>query len=194
MGQRVDIRLRLPETDGVWPILAQREGAVERAGFVLATKAGSVRRIAPASEQASPALGLTFESSLSALRPLPRKEPNRHQSLALGGDMSAYVWTIDGRTWEQRKPVRVRAGERVEVTLQNDSMMGHPMHLHGHHFQVVAIDKKRLSGAMRDTVWVPPMRNVTIAFDAVNPGQWAFHCHHLYHMASGMMTSVDYAA
>ena len=112
----------------------------------------------------------------------------------LGGDMARYVWTINGRTWADRKPLSVRAGQRAEVTLQNDSMMGHPMHLHGHHFQIVAVDGKPLSGAVRDTVWVPPMRTVTIAFDAANPGKWAFHCHHLYHMASGMMTSLDYAA
>ncbi len=194
MGQRIDIRLRLPKTEGAWLILAQREGAVERTGFVLATKSGPVTRFAPASEQTSPALDLAFESGLSAVRPLPQREPDRREPMVLGGDMSAYVWTINGSTWAQRKPLPVRAGQRVEVTLQNDSMMGHPMHLHGHHFQVVALDTKRRSGAMRDTVWVPPMRSVTVAFDAVNPGQWAFHCHHLYHMASGMMTSVDYAA
>jgi FtsP/CotA-like multicopper oxidase with cupredoxin domain len=76
--------------------------------------------------------------------------------------------------------------------LMNHSMMAHPMHLHGHHFQVVAIDGKPLAGAVRDTVWVPPMSRVTVAFDARNPGEWAFHCHHLYHMAGGMMTSVRY--
>lgn len=47
---------------------------------------------------------------------------------------------------------------------------------------------------MRDTVWVPPMRELTVAFDAANPGRWAFHCHHLYHMATGMMTTVEYAS
>jgi FtsP/CotA-like multicopper oxidase with cupredoxin domain len=64
--------------------------------------------------------------------------------------------------------------------------------LHGHHFQMVAIDGQPLPGAVRDTVWVPPMRRVTVAFDADNPGTWAFHCHHLYHMATGMMTAVVY--
>lgn len=194
MGQRIDIRLRLPKSEGAWPILAQREGAVERTGFVLATKSGSVTRVTEASEQASPVLDLALESRLSAVRPLQQKTPDRREPMVLGGDMSAYVWTINGRTWGQRKPVPVRAGQRIEVTLRNDSMMGHPMHLHGHHVQVVAIDAKRLSGAIRDTVWVPPMRSITVAFDAINPGQWAFHCHHLYHMASGMMTSVDYVA
>jgi FtsP/CotA-like multicopper oxidase with cupredoxin domain len=110
----------------------------------------------------------------------------------LGGDMSAYVWTLDGQSWGDHRSIQVRGGERVELTLRNESMMSHPMHLHGHHFQVVAIDGRRLAGAVRDTVWVPPMRELTIAFDAANPGRWAFHCHHLYHMATGMMTTVDY--
>jgi len=194
MGQRIDIRIRLPKTEGAWPIIAQREGAPERTGFVLATKSGSITSVTDVAEQASPVLDLTFESTLSAVRPLSQKEADRREPMVLGGDMAAYVWTLNGRTWAERKPVPVREGQRIEVTLQNDSMMGHPMHLHGHHFQVIAIDEKRFSGAMRDTVWVPPMRSVTVAFDAINPGQWAFHCHHLYHMASGMMTSVDYAA
>ncbi|CAM5204634.1 Multicopper oxidase MmcO [Castellaniella defragrans] len=71
-------------------------------------------------------------------------------------------------------------------------MMAHPMHLHGHAFQVVALNGKAFSGAMRDTVHVPPMSKVTIAFDADNPGQWLLHCHNLYHMAAGMITEVAY--
>jgi FtsP/CotA-like multicopper oxidase with cupredoxin domain len=114
--------------------------------------------------------------------------------VTLGGDMATYVWTIDGRAWGRHRPIPVSLGQRVEVTVNNQSMMGHPIHLHGHHFQIVAIDGQRFSGAMRDTVWVPPMRAVTVAFDAGNPGVWAFHCHHLYHMAAGMMTAVAYQA
>ncbi|MFM0415939.1 multicopper oxidase domain-containing protein [Paraburkholderia aromaticivorans] len=78
------------------------------------------------------------------------------------------------------------------MTLRNTSMMAHPMQLHGHHFQVVAIDGRRFAGVIRDTVLVPPKRSVTIAVDADNHGQWAFHCHHLYHMATGMMATFAY--
>ena len=88
----------------------------------------------------------------------------------------------------------VKSGERVEIAMLNMSMMTHPMHLHGHHFQVVGINGKPVRGAVRDTVVVPPMSTVTIAFDANNPGRWAFHCHHLYHMAAGMMAFVAYNA
>jgi FtsP/CotA-like multicopper oxidase with cupredoxin domain len=107
--------------------------------------------------------------------------------------MMGYDWGIDGRQWQNHQPIQVRQSERVALDLINDSMMSHPMHLHGHHFQVVALNGTALAGAMRDTVLVPPMSAVRIAFDANNPGRWLFHCHNLYHMAAGMMTEVVYA-
>jgi FtsP/CotA-like multicopper oxidase with cupredoxin domain len=70
--------------------------------------------------------------------------------------------------------------------------MAHPMHLHGHYFQVVDINGTRVAGAVRDTVLVPPGETVTIRFDADNPGTWALHCHHLYHMNAGMMGAIAY--
>jgi FtsP/CotA-like multicopper oxidase with cupredoxin domain len=192
MGQRLDLRLTLPKSQGAWPILALREGAAQRTGFVLATKAGEIPFIAPLGDQATPALDLAFESGLRALRPLAAQTADRRHDLMLAGDMATYRWTINGSGWERHTPLPVQQGQRVEAMLMNHSMMAHPMHLHGHHFQVVAIDGKPLAGAVRDTVWVPPMSRVTVAFDALNPGEWAFHCHHLYHMAGGMMTSVRY--
>jgi len=192
MGQRIDIRIRLPQGQGAWPILALREGATERTGFILATRNGAVGRVAPAAAQPAPPLDLALESGLRAERPLVDRRADRQETVVLGGDMAGYVWTLDGRIWGNHRPLAVRAGERVEVTIRNMSMMGHPMHLHGHHFQVVATDGRRFAGAVRDTVWLPPMSEVTFAFDADNPGRWPFHCHHLYHMATGMMTLVEY--
>lgn len=78
------------------------------------------------------------------------------------------------------------------ITFQNTTMMSHPMHLHGHAFQVVALNGHAFAGAMRDTVLVPPMAKVAVAFDADNPGQWLLHCHNTYHMAVGMITEVAY--
>jgi FtsP/CotA-like multicopper oxidase with cupredoxin domain len=83
-------------------------------------------------------------------------------------------------------------GQRIEIELVNRSMMAHPIHLHGHVFQVVAIDGRALQGAVRDTVLVSPNGQVRIAFDADNPGRWALHCHNLYHMEAGMMTEFRY--
>jgi FtsP/CotA-like multicopper oxidase with cupredoxin domain len=192
MGQRIDIRIPLPREEGAWPILALREGAAERTGFVLATKGGAVARVGSVGDGPTQPLDLALEAGLRATRPFAERPAERRETIVLGGDMTAYVWTLNGRAWGDHQPLSVRSGERVELTLSNRSIMGHPMHLHGHHFQVVAIDGQRLPGAVRDTVWVPPMRTVTIVFDADNPGKWAFHCHHLYHMAAGMMTTVAY--
>lgn len=101
--------------------------------------------------------------------------------------MLGYKWSLG-----LNDPILADIGDRVEIKMTNMSMMAHPMHLHGHHFQVVAIDGDRVAGAIRDTVLIPPMRSVTIAVDANNAGQWAFHCHHLYHMATGMMSTFGY--
>lgn len=66
--------------------------------------------------------------------------------------------------------------------------MGHPMHLHGHHFQVVEINGRRMSGAVRDTLYVPPKTMATIAVDAGEVARWMLHCHHMPHLSAGMMT------
>lgn len=193
MGQRIDIRVRIPKQAGAWPILALREGAEERTGFFLATADGLIKRLPTAGNEKAAPLDIELEGSLRAIRPIKPVEVARRQELVLGGGMDGYVWTLNGKIWGKHDPLPVSPGERVEVTLRNDSMMGHPMHLHGHHFQVVAIDGRPFAGAVRDTVWLPPMRALTVAFNADNPGTWAFHCHHLYHMATGMMTVVEYA-
>jgi FtsP/CotA-like multicopper oxidase with cupredoxin domain len=101
---------------------------------------------------------------------------------------------LNGESHGSHTPLEIREGERVEITFKDHTTMAHPMHLHGHHFQVVAINGERFSGAVRDTVLVPARGSVTIAFDASNPGKWALHCHNLYHMAAGMMTTVEYRA
>src|ERR1700704_2460704 len=87
--------------------------------------------------------------------------------------------------WPNVTPLMIAQGQRVAIEM---------MHLHGHAFQVVSVNGAQLAGAVRDTVLVPPMGSVTIAFDADNPGRWAFHCHNLYHMMTGMMTEVRYPA
>lgn len=192
MGQRIDIRLRLPDQEGAWPILALREGAIERTGFVLATAKSEVKRVAASADTPSKPLDLAFEAGLRPTNPLAVTEVSRRAETVLGGGMMGYSWTLNGKSWGAHDVIEVAFGERVEIAMRNDSMMGHPMHLHGHHFQVVEIDGTRIAGAVRDTVWLPPQGAVTVAFEADNPGEWAFHCHHLYHMATGMMTTVRY--
>ena len=192
ISQRLDIRLRLPGAQGAYPILARREGEEERTGIVLATKGAQVQRIADRGDAGVPPMGLALERRLRAAAPLASRSADRSIALDLTGSMASYAWTLNGARYGEHRPLTVRAGERVEVTLRNTTEMSHPMHLHGHVFQVVAIDGERGAGALRDSVLVPRNSSVTLAFDADNPGRWAFHCHHMYHMAVGMMTSMEY--
>lgn len=107
--------------------------------------------------------------------------------------MKGYVRSLNGVTYGHDTPLMGARGQRAELVMTNRTKMAYPMHLHGHTFQVVTIDGKRFPRAMRDTVLVPPMKSVTVAFDADNPGRWAFHCHNLCHLAAGAMTTVQYA-
>lgn len=194
MAQRIDILLSLPAGEGAWPVLAHREGDRLRTGLILATAGGEVAKIAEQGERVMPAFGVELERRLRATQPLAVRPVDRRLELSLTGQMASYVWGIDGRAWGQHEPVTVRAGERVEILMRNMTEMAHPMHLHGHHFQITAIGGAALSGAMRDTIHIPPMSDVTVAFDADNPGRWALHCHNLLHMAAGMMTELRYEA
>lgn len=189
MGQRIDVTIPLPNEGSAFPIFALREGADERTGVILRPAGAEVGKIGATGGEPGPVLDLSLEARLTALSPLAIRAADKSFQMALTGDMAAYRWALTTDI-----PIEVQAGDRIEVTMNNASMMAHPMHLHGHHFQVVAIDGKRIDGAVRDTVLVPPMRSVTIAVDAANPGQWAFHCHHLYHMAAGMMSTFGYRA
>ncbi|MBX5011040.1 multicopper oxidase family protein [Rhizobium lentis] len=187
MGQRLDIRLSLPGERGAYPILALREGAAQRAGIILATAGAAVSKVAVETDAMGPVLGFDLEQRLRPVTPFASRAADRRFELSLTGDMAAYDWAIEGADG-----LVVKRGERIEVAIANRSMMAHPMHLHGHHFQVVAINGTPVAGAVRDTVLLPPMASVVLAFDADNPGRWPFHCHHLYHMATGLMAYVIY--
>jgi FtsP/CotA-like multicopper oxidase with cupredoxin domain len=195
IAQRADIRLQLPPGAGAYPILAVREGDAPRTGIILATAGATVFRIPDRAVTPAGALGLELERRLAAADQsiaAAATRPLRRHVLELTGSMMGFVWGFNGRRFGEDTPLAVRQGERVEIELVNRTDMSHPIHLHGHPFQVVAIDDSALAGAVRDTVLVPASDSVTIAFAADNPGHWAFHCHNLYHMAAGMMTSVRY--
>jgi FtsP/CotA-like multicopper oxidase with cupredoxin domain len=122
-----------------------------------------------------------------------REEPvTRTEMIMLTGGGADYSWGFNGRAMMHESLLSVREGERVEIMFHNMTMMSHPMHLHGHYFKVVEVNGRRFDGAIRDTVLVPPMQTVSIRFDADNPGTWAFHCHHIYHMNAGMMGTLNY--
>ena len=191
-GQRLDILVTIPADGGAFPVLAQREGDRRRTGVVLASAGAPIRKLADMAEAAVPPLDNSLEARLAAAAPLPPGNGAITHRIALTGSMMPYVWSLDDRTWADHVPLRASKDQRVVVEMSNRTRMAHPMHLHGHHFQVVALDGTALSGAMRDTVLVPASGSVTVAFDADNPGRWLFHCHNLFHMATGMKTELAY--
>lgn len=191
-GQRLDIEVLVPKEGGAFPIIAQVEDLADRTGVILATAGATVAKASASAERKESLLDLDFESRLRALQPLAAKRADKAFMLMLGEE-AGYRWTINGHAHEDMEPFDVRKGERVELSFMNPTGMMHPMHLHGHHFQVVAIGGRRFAGAMRDTVIVPGHMPVTVALDATNTGNWFLHCHHLYHMATGMMTELRVA-
>jgi FtsP/CotA-like multicopper oxidase with cupredoxin domain len=193
VAQRLDIRLAAPRAAAAHPVLALLEGENKQTGIILRAGDAPIARIADTAKMASPALTLDLEGRLRALEPLKPRKANRVHTLNLTGDMAGYRWSLNNVAWSKDvPPLPIAQGERVELIFVNQTRMPHPMHLHGHEFQVVEIDGKRFAGAVRDTVLVPPGRRVAVAFDANNPGLWALHCHLLYHLEAGMFTTLRY--
>src|SRR5262245_29902131 len=192
VAQRLDLKVTIPKQGGAYPILAQGEGTKLLGGVVLSTKGASVPKFSRTASISTASLDNTQEKRLRALRPLPNHSIDRTLPAALGGNMATYVWTINGSAYPNSNSLNMKSGERVGIAFTNSTSMGHPMHLHGHDFQVVEIDGEKVSGALRDTLMVPLRSKMTIAFDADNAGVWPMHCHLLYHLDTGMFTVVKY--
>ena len=126
------------------------------------------------------------------------KGPGRSIDLRLSGNMAKYVWLMNDVAYPElfappdarNVPLEVGYGEVVRISLTNPTPMYHPMHLHGHVFRVLGGDDER--APRKDTLSVPPRSTRAIELYANNPGRWFFHCHNLYHMASGMAREVRY--
>lgn len=114
---------------------------------------------------------------------VPERTP-REITLRLTGNMERYLWSFNDRTLAEDSTIRVRKGEILRLVLVNDTMMHHPLHLHGHFFRVLG--EAGDHAPLKHTVDVPPMGKRTIEFDASEQGDWFFHCHILYHMDAGM--------
>lgn len=192
-AQRIDIILTVPKEGGVFPILAQAEGTDRQTGILLATKNATIPKISSKAPSKAGALTNAQENKLQALHPLSQRKVDNQLKVDLGGNMQTYIWTLNDQAWPESTPLVVNKGQRVEIVFKNNSSMSHPMHLHGHTFQITAIDGKPIEGALRDTVLVLPNSTVAIQFDADNPGVWPLHCHILYHLEAGMFTVLRYA-
>lgn len=155
---------------------------------------------APQNRLSDPGLGLenvghrvlTY-AQLESFHPNPDKRaPGRELEIHLTGNMHRYMWSFDGVKFSAvEKPILFHEGERLRLTLVNDTMMSHPIHLHGMFFDVVNRDDDRKP--RKHTIIVKPGEKVSLDVTADAVGDWAFHCHLLYHMAAGMMQTVEVA-
>lgn len=129
-------------------------------------------------------------SDLQSLTPQPdTRAPERELVIRLGGNMERYIWTINGKKFNEAEPLQVKYGERIHLKFVNDSMMAHPMHLHGM-FMQLENGQQAENLPNKHTVIVPPGKTVTALLTADALGEWAIHCHLLYHMSAGMMNKL----
>jgi FtsP/CotA-like multicopper oxidase with cupredoxin domain len=153
--------------------------------------------MAPIDRTGEPGLGLedvghkalTYRDLMSLTPNTDKRAPTRSVEVHLTGNMERFMWSIDGtKMSENPEPIRFARNERVRVTMINHSMMTHPMHLHGHFFELV--NGHAGSHPLKHTVNVLPGGKVSFDLTADAPGDWAFHCHLLMHMHAGMMRVV----
>jgi FtsP/CotA-like multicopper oxidase with cupredoxin domain len=147
-------------------------------------RSGWAKTGAPRGDKVLSYSNLKFLGEQKDLRPAEREI-----KVTLGGNMERYIWTMNGKTEMEAEPIALRFGERVKLTFVNETMMAHPMHLHG---MFVQLDNGQPAGKLPDksVVIVPPGKSYSVLLTANEPGEWSFHCHLLYHMASGMMNKV----
>lgn len=121
---------------------------------------------------------------------LPKDAPVREMQFELTGNMNRYVWSMDNKVLAETDKILIKKGEIVRITLYNNSMMRHPMHLHGHDFRL--INGKEAYAPLKNVLDIRPMETDTIEFVAHTEGDWFFHCHILYHMMAGMNRVFSY--
>ena len=127
---------------------------------------------------------------LQSLTPQPdTRQPTKELVIRLGGNMERYIWTMNGKKYNEAEPLQVKYGERIRLKFINDSMMAHPMHLHGMFVQLEN-GQSIQNLPNKHTLIVPPGKTVTALLTADELGEWAIHCHLLYHMSAGMMNKL----
>jgi CopA family copper-resistance protein len=131
---------------------------------------------------------LTYADLRTIGGPIDDRDPTREIELHLTGNMDRFMWSFDGQKFSESKPVHFRKGERLRIVLVNDTMMNHPIHLHGMWSELESPTGE--FQARKHTINVQPAQRVTYRVTADAPGHWAYHCHLLYHMEAGMFREV----
>ncbi|REE57759.1 FtsP/CotA-like multicopper oxidase with cupredoxin domain [Streptomyces sp. 3212.3] len=190
MGERYDVLVTL--ADGVFPLVALAEGKNVSGMALVRTGSGSAPK--PTVRPAELNGIIMSASQLKAADDvrLSAKKADRVHRIELSGDMAAYDWAVNGERFDMNDPTAnpalVEEGQRVRLDFVNDTTMWHPMHLHGHTYQLGT------DGPRKDTTIVLPKKTVSVYFDADNPGQWMLHCHNAYHGEAGMTALMAYQA
>ncbi|OIK06136.1 multicopper oxidase family protein [Streptomyces monashensis] len=188
MGERYDVLVTL--ADGVFPLVALAEG--KNAGGMAVVRTGSGGAPQPTVRPKELDGMIMTAARLKAADDvrLETKKADRVHRIALTGGMTRYDWGINGKRFDMdhptADPILVQQGERVRLDFVNTTSMWHPMHLHGHTYQLGT------DGPRKDTTIVLPKRTASVYFDADNPGQWMLHCHNAYHGEAGMMALLAY--
>ncbi|MCH9669360.1 MAG: multicopper oxidase family protein [Actinomycetia bacterium] len=188
MGERYDVVVTAG--DGVFPLVAAAEGKNAVARALLSTGAGSAPEPGFRPSEFNGRVGTVDMFTATPEVGLPLTNIDTALTAQLSGTMMPYDWMINGRPYSDTTPLRIQQGQTATLTFTNATMMWHPMHLHGHTFQVIKPDGS--PGCRKDTVIVLPMTSVTVRLVADNPGIWILHCHNTYHQEAGMMTSLNY--
>jgi multicopper oxidase len=190
MGERYDVTVTA-NNPGTWQLAAHVEGATlqVRALFTYQNSTADT----PAATFAPPELqGKMLQYSMLKVAPgvmvPPADTPDLMLPIQLSGGNGQYVWKINGQIFDKAQKIAVPKLSLISFQYQNTSMMPHPMHLHGHFFQ---LDNGTGRGPLKDTVLVDPKQQVTTNWVSDNPGTWAYHCHNVYHQMAGMMRFVQ---
>ncbi|WP_083063605.1 multicopper oxidase family protein [Mycobacterium arosiense] len=188
MAERYDVIVTA--ADGVFPLVAVAEGKNGLARALLSTGAGNAPDPQFRPDELTKRVGTVEMFTATTPVNLGRPDPGLNLHVVLGGNMARYDWTINGQPYGKTNRLRVQQGQRPTITFENTTTMYHPIHLHGHTFQVIKADGS--PGARKDTVMVLPTQKLVAVLVADNPGTWAMHCHNTYHQVAGMMTRLDY--
>jgi len=189
MGERYDTVLTVG--DASVPFIAAAVGKDQHAhGLIRVEGSSPPDRINPGLVDQQP-VGVEQLTSLESVR-LPAAEIAHEQRVVLEqGRTGPYVWTINGKTYENTVPLTTGLGDTGRLNIFNHSMMPHPLHLHGHTFQIGPAGG---TGARKDTLLLTSHAQASVDYLANNPGNWMLHCHNGYHAEAGMTTRLDYTA
>lgn len=165
----------------------------DMAGMNMGSKPGTMDGMKPGESMSMMDEQNTIDYSiLKATEPIvfPANHPIREIPLTLSGNMFRYIWGFNGQPLSRADVIQIRRGEIVRIRMTNNTMMMHPIHLHGHFFRV--LNGQGDYSPLKHSVNVSPMESVTIEFLADDDKDWVFHCHLLYHLLSGMVRVVSY--